>query len=152
LRRLLIAAGSTAPPRQGHRGSTAAGLYQIQEDDMTVTLNPTCPLCGLRYASRPMLELHIREDHRQRRRAEPGGPSRGHGVASRPSLTRKEVTAMTATRRVIRAVRHVNDELVRASEAIIRSARAPQPRPPASAPADAEAHLGTVSERAGRAA
>ena len=33
---------------------------------MTVTLNPTCPLCGLRYASRPMLELHIREDHRQR--------------------------------------------------------------------------------------
>ena len=37
---------------------------------------------------------------------------------------------MTATHRVIRAVRHVNDELLRASEAIIRSARAPQPRPP----------------------
>ena len=119
---------------------------------MTVTLTPTCPLCGLRYTSRPMLELHIREDHRQRRRAEPGGPSRGHGVASRPSRTRKEVTAMTTTRRVIRAVRHVNDELVRASEAIIRSARAPQPRPPASAPADADAHPGTASERAGRAA
>ena len=99
---------------------------------MTVTLTPTCPLCGLRYASRPMLELHIREDHRQRRRAEPGGPSRGHGVASRPSGTTKEVTAMTATRRLIRAVRHVNDELVRASEAIIRSARVPQPRPQAS--------------------
>jgi hypothetical protein len=52
----------------------------------------------------------------------------------------KEVTAMTATyrprpgrmmsgpRRVIRALRYVNDELTRASEAIIRSARAPQPR------------------------
>jgi hypothetical protein len=51
----------------------------------------------------------------------------------------KEVTAMTATyrprpgrmmsgpRRVIRALRYVNDELTRASEAIIRSARAPQP-------------------------
>ena len=53
----------------------------------------------------------------------------------------KEVTAMTAThrprpgrmmsgpRRAIRALRYVNDELTRASEAIIRSARAPQPRP-----------------------
>ena len=119
---------------------------------MTVTLTPTCPLCGLRYASRPMLELHIREDHRRRRRAEPGGPSRGHGLAPKPSGTTKEVTAMTATRRVIRAVRHVNDELVRASEAIIRSARAPQPRPPASAPADADADPGTATERAGRAA
>jgi hypothetical protein len=25
-----------------------------------------CPLCGLRYADRPLLELHIREDHAQR--------------------------------------------------------------------------------------
>lgn len=31
---------------------------------MTVTLNPTCPLCGLRFASRPLLDLHVREDHR----------------------------------------------------------------------------------------
>ena len=36
---------------------------------------------------------------------------------------------MSGPRRVIRALRHVNDELTRASEAIIRSARAPQPRP-----------------------
>ena len=119
---------------------------------MTATLTPTCPLCGLHYANRPMLELHIREDHRQRRPAEPGGPPRGHELAPTPSRTTKEVTAMTATRRVIRAVRHVNDELVRASEAIIRSARAPQPRPSASAPADAETHPGAASERAGRAA
>jgi hypothetical protein len=119
---------------------------------MTTTLTPTCPLCGLHYANRPMLELHIREDHRQRHRAEPGGPPRGHELAPRPSRTTKEVTAMTAARRVIRGARHVNDELLRASEAIIRSARAPQPRPPASAPTDAETHPGTASERAGRAA
>ena len=63
------------------------------------------------------------------------------GLASRPSRTAKEVTAMTATRRprpgqaltvprrALRTLRHVNDELMRASEAIIRSARAPRPRP-----------------------
>ena len=34
----------------------------------------------------------------------------------------------TGPRRMIHAVRYVNDELTRASEAIIRSARAPQPR------------------------
>ena len=40
---------------------------------MTSTLTPACPLCGLRYESRPLLELHIREDHRR----QPGrrGPS-----------------------------------------------------------------------------
>src|SRR5690348_6365225 len=35
---------------------------------------------------------------------------------------------MTGPRRMIHAVRYVNDELMRASEAIIRSARVPQPR------------------------
>jgi hypothetical protein len=35
---------------------------------------------------------------------------------------------MTGPRRMIHAVRYVNDELTRASEAIIRSARVPQPR------------------------
>ena len=43
---------------------------------MTSTLNPACPLCGLRYASKPLLELHIREDHRPRRRGQPGRPGR----------------------------------------------------------------------------
>jgi hypothetical protein len=39
---------------------------------MPTTLNPTCPLCGLRYTDRPLLELHLREDHLQRERhAEP---------------------------------------------------------------------------------
>jgi hypothetical protein len=26
----------------------------------------TCPLCGLKYPARPLLDLHIREDHAQR--------------------------------------------------------------------------------------
>ena len=39
---------------------------------MPTTLNPTCPLCGLRYTDRPLLDLHIREDHRPPdRHAEP---------------------------------------------------------------------------------
>jgi hypothetical protein len=103
----------------------------------------------LRLASRPFLEFHVREDHRQRGRRDPGGTQ-----APRPALTArhadttrhsrrcttKEVTAMTATHRprpgrmltgphrMIHALRYANDELMRAGEAIIRSARAPQPR------------------------
>lgn len=145
---------------------------------MTSTLNPTCPLCGLRYASKPMLEMHIREDHRPRRRARPGrldaggteassaagSPSRRTDLASTPPYTVREVTAMTATRRprtgqvmtiphrVLRAFRHVNDELMRASEAIIGSARAPQPHPQIQAPAARDTHPGTGTDRADRAA
>jgi hypothetical protein len=146
---------------------------------MTSTLNPTCPLCGLRYASKPLLELHIREDHRPRHRAQPGrldadgtqasssatgSPSRRTGLAFRPSRTVREVTAMTATRRprtgqvmtaprrVLCALQHVNDELTRASEAMIRSARAPQPRPRIQAPADTQTHRSTATDRADRAA
>lgn len=42
---------------------------------------------------------------------------------------------MTGPSRMIHAVRYVNDELTRASEAIIRSARAPQARSQAQATA-----------------
>jgi hypothetical protein len=146
---------------------------------MTSTLNPTCPLCGLRYAGKPLLELHIREDHRPRHRVQPGrldadgtqasssaagSPSRRTGLAFRPSRTVGEVTDMTATRRprtgqvmtaprrVLCALQHVNDELTRASEAMIRSARAPQPRPRIQAPADTQTHRSTVTDRADRAA
>jgi hypothetical protein len=46
---------------------------------MTVTLNPTCPLCGLRFASRPLLDLHLREDHRDEdHRAPDPTPEPGH--------------------------------------------------------------------------
>ena len=59
---------------------------------------------------------------------------------------------MTALRRAIRAPRNVNDELLRASEAIIRSARAPQPRSQVQAPAARAAQLHTAAELADRAA
>jgi len=56
---------------------------------MSATLIRTCPLCGLRFDNLPILELHIREDHRRRQRRPapddsdpaatdgPGGPARG---------------------------------------------------------------------------
>src|SRR5690348_13793021 len=51
---------------------------------MLTILILTCPLCGLRYSNRPLLELHIREDHRPRRRAQPGtrdaGSNQVHGT------------------------------------------------------------------------
>lgn len=144
---------------------------------MTSTLNPTCLLCGLRYASKPLLELHIREDHRPRHRAQPdpretggapasssaaGRPSRRTGLAAGRSRAAQEVTAMTAARsrpgqlktvprRVLRALRHVNDELTCASEAIIRSARAPQSRPRIQAPAARHTRQ-AAADRADRAA
>ena len=142
---------------------------------MTSTLTPACPLCGLRYDSKPLLELHVREDHRQRRRAQPGrrdrvgtggspasgSPSHRSGLDSRPSGTVKEVTAMTAdragsvmtaARQVIRALRHADAELLRVGEAIIRSARAPRPRPQSQARVAGPAQRDTATERAGRAA
>ena len=32
---------------------------------MPTALIDTCPLCGLRFSNMPLLELHIREDHRR---------------------------------------------------------------------------------------
>lgn len=147
---------------------------------MTGTLNPACPMCGLRFASKPLLELHIREDHRRRdQRAQPGRrapggsratsaradrPAHRHGLPSGPSRSRKEVTSMTAThhprarqvrtipRRAIRALRYVNDELMRAHEAIIRPARAPLSRPRAKAPAGGHPRSATPAQHTDRAA
>ena len=141
---------------------------------MTSTLNPACPLCGLRSASKPLPALRIREDHRpqpaastlaaagrpRRRLAHPRRP----GLACRPSRTGKEVTAMTATRlprlglvvtvsrRVLRGLRYADDELMRASEAIIRSSRAPQSRPRIQATAARDTHPDTATGHADRAA
>ena len=134
---------------------------ESEEDDMPSMLAPACSLCGLRFANRPLLELHIREDHLERNRpAEPdhddssgvkasqpsaGGPSRRQNQASRLPRTTNEVIAMTVTRRpsrAIRALRYVNEELVRASEVMIRSARAPQPRPRPDAPAGKDGRPG----------
>jgi hypothetical protein len=82
---------------------------------MSSTLISTCPLCGLRFANRPLLDLHSREDHRQRNRyTEPdhhhsgdsgdpagetgtaagGGP--GAQVAQVPGISRNTVRAALA--------------------------------------------------------
>ena len=46
---------------------------------MSATLIRTCPLCGLRFDNLPILELHIREDHRRR-----AAPARARTTAARP--------------------------------------------------------------------
>lgn len=118
---------------------------------MTSTMTLACPLCGLRFAARPLLELHVREDHR---------PSRRPGPALRPAAARSEVTAArgrrparmrTALRQPTRVVRYINDEFLRASGAIIRSVRASRPQPRIQAPENGQIHPG-AADRADRAA
>jgi hypothetical protein len=74
---------------------TQLAFMGSEEDDMSGTLTTACPLCGLRYADRRLLELHIREDHLQRNRGtEPdheesgdaGHPSSVAIPAARPGL------------------------------------------------------------------
>jgi hypothetical protein len=59
---------------------------------------------------------------------------------------------ITVPTQVLHALRHVNDELTRASEAIIRSARAPQPRLRVQPPARGSAQRDTATEHADQAA
>ena len=59
---------------------------------------------------------------------------------------------MTMPTRALRALRHVNDELTRASEAIIRSARVPQPRLRVQPPVPDATQRDTATERADEAA
>ena len=43
----------------------------------------TCPLCGLRFPGRPLLDLHMRDDHPQRNRpAEPDHDDSGDAGTS----------------------------------------------------------------------
>jgi hypothetical protein len=79
---------------------------------MSSTLIPACPLCGLRFANRPLFDLHIREDHRQRNRhaepdhnhsgdpGDPAGETAGGGpgaqVARVPGISRNTVRAALA--------------------------------------------------------
>jgi len=59
---------------------------------------------------------------------------------------------MPTLRRPIRTLRYVNDELLRAGEAIIRSSRAPQPPPRPDEAAGTRAHPASITERADQAA
>jgi len=135
---------------------------------MTSTLTPTCSLCGLRFENRPLLELHLREDHpRHSASAEPGRGTPAAVPASRPRprgpagrrpepATASRTTAgpgpagprrphrtrtgwaRIALGRVTGAFRHVNAELLLASEAMLRLPG--EPRRPADPPGAADAH------------
>ncbi len=59
---------------------------------------------------------------------------------------------MPALRRVVHAFRYANDQLLAAGDAIIRSSRAPQPRPQSDAAAGMRAHPVSMTERTDRAA
>jgi hypothetical protein len=59
---------------------------------------------------------------------------------------------VTVSRRALRGLRHADDELVRASHAIIRSSRAPRPRPRIQATAARDTHPDTGTGHADRAA
>ena len=64
----------------------------------------TCPLCGLRYPARPLLDLHIREDHAQRDAKPPAAPAAEAQVqdpapAPAPPPPRTERTSWAETAR-----------------------------------------------------
>jgi hypothetical protein len=63
---------------------------------MSSTLTSTCPLCGLGYPNRALLELHIREDHPRHRQAA-GEPQ--HDAGSRTATTVTTKTAAPQPRR-----------------------------------------------------
>jgi hypothetical protein len=61
----------------------------------------TCPLCGLRYPARPLLDLHIREDHAQRdaKPAAPAAEAQAPAQDPAPPPPRTERTSWAETAR-----------------------------------------------------
>jgi hypothetical protein len=59
---------------------------------MPATLIANCPLCGLRFTNRSILELHVREDHVNRKHSQAPGdsatpdgfPARSHDALEPP--------------------------------------------------------------------
>ena len=66
----------------------------------------TCPLCGLRYPARPLLDLHIREDHAQRdaKPAAPAAEAPAQDPAPSPPRAERTSWAETARRALIRMI------------------------------------------------
>jgi hypothetical protein len=60
----------------------------------------TCPLCGLKYPARSLLDLHIREDHAQRdaKPAAPAAEARDQAQDPPPPRTEHASWAETARR------------------------------------------------------
>jgi hypothetical protein len=117
-----------------------------KEADMPSTLNPACPLCGLQYANRPLLELHIREDHPQRNRpsgqttetipmtaTQPPGEPRARQDQPRSGWAR------TTLRRTLGRLKTLNDEFIRVPATVVRPAREPRPGPRPDAPTGKDA-------------
>lgn len=146
---------------------------------MTSTLTPTCSLCGLRFENRPLLDLHLREDHPQRGpttepgRGVPAGATAPAGTlddqpaaAGRSADSAKAEAAspgtawprpragwiITRLRRMAGAFRRANAELMLAWELLARPAGRPRPTPPATPPAGADGHRPVARGRMGRAA
>jgi len=107
---------------------------------MPSTLNPACPLCGLQYSNRPLLELHIREDHPQRSRPSGQTTETITMTAKQPSRPPRSGWARTALRRAMARLKSLNDGLIpRRPEATSRPERAPQPGPRPDAPTGKDA-------------
>ena len=164
---------------EGTRPAPRPGCMGTEEDDMSSTLTPTCSFCGLRFANRPLLGLHVREDHLEHGssaesghgmpadapapRPDPRSPANGHPGRATDSSTKARTTmtvprpphtgwARTGLRRVTGAFRRANAEFRLASEIMLRPAGVPRPRQPADPPAEPDAHQAATSGRTDRAA
>ena len=71
---------------------------------MTSQLIDTCPLCSLRFSNRPLLELHIRDDHVRTRGRAPQEPADDDESPPAPDLEPDQAPAdsLPESRPVIR--------------------------------------------------
>lgn len=146
---------------------------------MTSTLTPTCSFCGLRFDNRPLLELHLREDHPQHGSPAPSRadhpadspappatlaprdgqrastPRAGEEITGTGSERARRPRAGWATARLrglIGAVRRGNAQFLLAAEVTLRPAGAPRPGRPGAPPAKQDVHHAATVPRADRAA
>lgn len=146
---------------------------------MSSTLTPTCAFCRLRFANRPLLELHVREDHPEHgssagsghgmpadaaaSRPHPRSPASGHPERATDSSTKAGAAmkvprpphtgwARTGLRRVTGAFRRTNAEFRLASEIMLHPAGVPRPRQPVDPPAEPDARRAATSGRTDHAA
>jgi hypothetical protein len=122
---------------------------QVKEEAMSSTLTSTCPLCGLGYPNRALLELHIREDHPQHREAA-GEPQHDDGSRTASKVTTKTTAprlrgprtrpVLEAARRGIRNLGKLSRQMARRMAAIFSKERPRRPLVAREMPADHDAH------------